>query len=86
MISKIERKVFKNILGSHYTDNVTEVLIANKIKDTAGKTHSPQMVRQVFNGTRNHKEIELAIIDAVKIEKKKAAILKRKKSKLLKSA
>jgi hypothetical protein len=85
MIAKKEREAFKKIFGNHYTDDVKAVLIKNEVKDTSNKTHSSTMIRQVFNGLRNHEEIELAIYKAAenKIISKKA--IARKRNKILKS-
>jgi hypothetical protein len=85
MISKREQKALKNLFGNHYTSNVIAVLELKGVKDTSNKTHSSEMIRQVFNGKREHEEIEEAIIEAALIEKKKLKDLKRKKEKLLKS-
>ena len=86
MISTHEKKGLKAILGNHYTNLVIEVLEAKGIKDTKGNTHSAQMIREVFNGNREHLEIEEAIIEASIIEQKKQKALARKKKNLLKSA
>jgi hypothetical protein len=87
MITKQERTAFKKTLGNNYTGSVIAVLEINNVLDTENKTHSASMIRQVFNGLRNHEEIEMAIIKAVEIEqKKKIALLKKKKKLILKSA
>jgi phage host-nuclease inhibitor protein Gam len=85
MITIKERKAIKNILGNHYTNHVIATLKAKKIVSASGKTHSSEFIRQVFNGYREHLEIEGAILEATAIEKKYARDLKRKKDKLLKS-
>ena len=85
MITKKERNALKKILGNHYTTKVVAVLFAFGIIDKSGETHSPDFIRQVFNGIREHKQIEEAIIEAALIEKEKTNALKRKKAKLLKS-
>lgn len=86
MISNKEKTALKKIFGSSYVNNVIAVLEDKKVKDTSGKTHSPEMIRQVFNGHREHIEIEEAILEAAIIEKKRQKTLKRIKSRILKSA
>ena len=86
MINSHEKKGLKAILGNHYTNLVIEVLEAKGIKDTKGNIHSTQMIREVFNGNREHLEIEEAILEAAAIEKKRQKTLARKKKQLLKSA
>jgi hypothetical protein len=85
MITPEDKNAFIEILGAYYTSKVKPVLIKNSIKDAKGNTHSASMIINVMNGLP-FLPIEEAIIEAVEIEKKKAAILKRKKDKLLKSA
>lgn len=86
MISTQEKTALKKILGEHYTSNVIEVLEKHNVKDTSGKTHSAEFIRQVFNGHREHEAIELAILEAAAIEKKRKKELARKKKQILKSA
>jgi len=86
MITSQEKAAFKKILGNHYTLNVIAVLEAKGIKDTSGKTHSPQFIRQVFNGYREYLPVENAIVEAAQIEQKAQKLRNRKKINLLKSA
>jgi hypothetical protein len=86
MISTKENTALKKIFGNHYTSNVIEVLVKNNVKDTSGKTHSAEFIRQVFKGYREHEAIELAILEAAAIEKKRKKELARKKKQILKSA
>lgn len=85
MISSKEKNALKKILGEHYTSNVIELLEKKGIKDAFSKTHSSEMIRQVFNGYRENIEIEEAILEAASIEKKRQKELARKKKQLLKS-
>ena len=86
MISTQEKTALKKILGNHYTDNVIAVLEEKEVLDTSGKTHSAQMIREVFNGNREHIQIEEAILEAASIEKRRQKALARKKKQILKSA
>ena len=85
MITKTEKKAFKKILGNYYTAKVIAVLEENNITDTSGNTHSSSFITNVMNGVE-HEEIEKAILEATKIEKKNQAQLKRLKARILKSA
>jgi DNA-binding ferritin-like protein len=86
MISIKEKTALKKIFGKSYVSNVQEILANNKVKNNAGESHSAEMIRQVFNGHREHIEIEEAIIEAADLEKKRQKQLKRIKSRILKSA
>ena len=85
MITPEQKKAFTEVLGNYYTSKVKPVLIKNDVKDNKGETHSSSMIINVMNGLE-FQPIELAIIEAVAIEKKKQAAIKRRKDKLLKSA
>ena len=86
MISTKERTALKKIFGSSYVTNVVAILEEKGIKDTSNKTHSAEFIRQVFNGHREHEAIELAILEAAAIEKRRKKDLARKKKQILKSA
>lgn len=86
MISTKERTALKKIFRSSYVTNVVAVLEEKNVKDTSNKTHSAEMIRQIFNGHREHLEIETAILEAAAIEKKRQKDLARKKKQILKSA
>lgn len=69
MITDIERDKIKEVLGSHYTSLVQEELHKKGIRNNNGFPHSDNMIRQVMNGNREHREIETAIFDAVETKK-----------------
>jgi hypothetical protein len=85
MISEDQKKAFKTILGSHYTSKVQQVLEAEGVRDTFGKTHSRRMITQVFNGETSHFLIEDAIIKCVDTIKKEKRKQDSKKKNLLKN-
>ena len=84
-ISTQEKTALKKLLGDHYTSNVIEVLEKHNVKDTSGKTHSAEFIRQVFNGYREYLPVENAIVEAAQIEQKAQKVRNRKKKQLLKT-
>jgi hypothetical protein len=86
MITEDQKKKFKQTLGHHYTSKVIAVLEDEGVKDSFGKTHSPQMIIQVMNGETSHELIELAILKAVEKQTKENKRIERIKNKILKSA
>ena len=83
MISPNEKLKFKAILGHRYVTKIEEVLNERGVLDTSNKPYSKGMIRQVFNGYSENFEIEAAIIEATKIQKKYIAKVQKQKSTLL---
>ncbi len=64
MIKKEERAVLKTELGANYVKKVNEVLRRAHICSRNGLPYSSSMIRRVFNGYCEHKDIEDAILKA----------------------
>ena len=63
MIHKEQRKKLKEVLGYHYTAGVLKILEENNILNRKGKPHGTSMIRNVFNGLNQSKDIENAILE-----------------------
>jgi len=83
MIFKREKLKFKAILGHRYVTKIEAILNEKGVLDTSGKPYSAGMIRQVFNGYSENFEIEAAIVEATKIQKKYIAKVQKQKSTLL---
>lgn len=70
MISNKEKKKILKVLGNYYSEAVLEELHRLGVRNRNGLPHSDAMVRMVMNGSRENKEIEAAIFDAVARKKK----------------
>ncbi|KAB8155435.1 hypothetical protein EZY14_005990 [Kordia sp. TARA_039_SRF] len=63
MITKEQRKRLKKTLGYHYTGNVLKILKKRGITNRKGSPYGSSMIRNVYNGLNENKEIENAILD-----------------------
>ncbi|WP_298427948.1 hypothetical protein [uncultured Kordia sp.] len=63
MIHKEQRKKIKKILGYHYSDKVLKILKEKGITNKKGTVYGSSMIRNVFNGLNENKEIEIAILE-----------------------
>ena len=63
MITEIQRKKLKEIIGYHYTNDVLKILKTRGITNRKGIAHGKSMIRNVFNGIGENKDIEAAIFD-----------------------
>ncbi|QHI36974.1 hypothetical protein IMCC3317_23450 [Kordia antarctica] len=63
MIHKEQRKELKKILGYHYTADVLKILKEKKVTNRKGTAYGTSMIRNVFNGLNENKEIENAIME-----------------------
>ena len=63
MIHKEQREKLKKVLGYHYTEDVLKILKEKKILNSKGKPHGTSMIRNVFNGLNESKDIENAILE-----------------------
>ena len=86
MISKTEKKRLKKILGSHYTTLVQEELQNKGVVNQNNNPHSANQIIGVFNGIREHEQIEEAIYAAAETAIAKNLLIKSKREKILKSA
>jgi len=86
MISKREKNRLKKILGNHYTQAVLEELDKKQILNQNLQPHSKNFIRMVFNGLKEHQEIEQAIYAAAQTIIIKTKEEKAKRNQILKSA
>lgn len=63
MITKEQRKKLKETLGYHYTGDVLKILKKRGITNRKGAPYGSSMIRNVYNGLNENKEIENAILD-----------------------
>lgn len=63
MIHKEQRKKLKEVLGYHYTKDVLTILKAKNITNRRGTAYGSSMIRNVFTGLNENKEIEDAIME-----------------------
>ncbi|MFK7747816.1 MAG: hypothetical protein AB8B65_05475 [Kordia sp.] len=63
MITEKQREKLKKILGYHYTNDVLKILKKRGITNRKGTAYGSSMIRNVFNGLNENKEIENAIMD-----------------------
>ena len=85
MITKTQKEQMKAVFGAHYASLVQVELVASGVLSTSGKTHTKHMIRQVFNGEREHLPIEEAIFKAFAKKKKELKRIKKKRESILKS-
>jgi hypothetical protein len=64
MIKKEERAVLKTQLGTSYVKKVKQILHRSHVCNRNGLPYSSSMIRRVFNGYCEHKDIEDAILRA----------------------
>lgn len=64
MIKKEERVVLKTELGANYVKKVKQILHRSHVRSRNGLPYSSSMIRRVFNGYCEHKDIEDAILKA----------------------
>jgi hypothetical protein len=81
MISKEEKKLIIETLGSQYTPKVMPWLKKMKLKNEKKEDYSASSLRMIINGLRENQKVELAIMQLVKEtnKDKKAMALKRKR-------
>lgn len=81
MISKEEKKLIIETLGSQYTPKVMPWLKKLKIKNEKKKNFSVSSIRMITNGFRENEVVELAIMQLVNDTQKakKSMALKRKR-------
>ena len=63
MIHKEQRTILKKVLGYHYTENVLKILKQKRITNRKGIAYGSSMIRNVFNGINENKDIENAIME-----------------------
>ncbi|MBC8753560.1 hypothetical protein H2O64_02680 [Kordia sp. YSTF-M3] len=63
MIHKEQRKKLKKVLGYHYTKGVLKILKEKKITTRKGTPYGSSMIRNVFTGLNENKDIENAIME-----------------------
>jgi hypothetical protein len=63
MIHKEQRKKLKEVLGYHYTKDVLRILKAKNITTRRGTVYGASMIRNVFTGLNENKDIEDAIME-----------------------
>jgi len=70
MITKAFRENFKMKLGKkfNYSPEVKKILMKDGATNRNGKSFSSQSIRNVFNGVRENKPIEIALMECYKIE------------------
>ncbi|WP_420573043.1 hypothetical protein [Kordia sp.] len=61
MISKKERKKLQEVFGYHYSDKVLKILKENNVTNRNGTPYGKSMIRNVYNGLNENKDIENAI-------------------------
>ena len=86
MINKQEKKRLKKIMGNHYTTRVLQVLQQRNVTALSGEPYTANMVRIVFNGQRESKEIEAAIFTVCALIKEETRREKLKRKDILKTA
>jgi hypothetical protein len=69
MIKKEEREELKKYLSSDYVNEVHELLKEKNILSRNGTFYSDSMIRRVFNGYSENKNIENAILSVYQIRK-----------------
>jgi hypothetical protein len=83
MITSIEKKQLKKIIGTQYTDDVLEILNQKTIRNRNGHPHNAQYILQVFNGIRSNSDIEAAIWELASIRKAEAKEMEKLKKQIL---
>jgi len=63
MIHKEQRGKLKEVLGYHYAEGVLKILKQRSITNRKGTAYGSSMIRNVFNGINQNKEIENAILE-----------------------
>lgn len=63
MITEKQRKELKKVLGYHYTNDVLKILKKRGITNKKGTAYGRSMIRNVYNGLNENKEIENAIME-----------------------
>ncbi|MEM6718358.1 MAG: hypothetical protein AAF611_03485 [Bacteroidota bacterium] len=79
MITKKQREKLREILGYHYTKEVFKLLKERKVTNKKGNQYSSSMIRNVYNGINENKDIENAIFDVCikKMEEKEKETKRR---------
>jgi hypothetical protein len=83
MIKKEERAILKGQLGSNYVKKVKEVLRRSHVCGRNGLPYSSSMIRRVFNGYCEHKDIEDAILKTYVKSKEESELYIATKRKIL---
>jgi len=83
MIKKEEREELKKYLSSDYVNEVHELLKEKNILSRNGAFYSNSMIRRVFNGYSENKNIENAILSVYQIRKNARSVELKTKRKIL---
>jgi len=84
MITENEQIEFKKIIGAHYVDDVSEILMNKGIRNrNNGMPYSNSYIYKVFNGIRNNEDVEAAIVQLAAQKKLYAKNKKTKKQQVL---
>jgi hypothetical protein len=83
MISEVEQKELKQLIGQHYSVEVQELLESKSIRNRNGHPHSLEYIRMVFQGYRQNQDVEAAIWELAKYKKQHAVANEKLKEKLL---
>jgi hypothetical protein len=83
MISEVEQKELKQLIGHQYSVEVQELLESKSIRNRNGHPHSLEYIRMVFQGHRQNQDVEAAIWELAKQKKQYAAAILKQKEKLL---
>lgn len=84
MITRLEARKYKKIIGPKYANKVLEYFKTESITRDSGELYTAQDVRNAMNG-RRYLDLQVHIIDAVLYYKEKNIEIEKKK-KLLESA
>lgn len=66
MVTEKQRGKLKKVLGYHYTADVLKILKKRGITNRKGTAYGTSMIRNVYNGLNENKEIESAIMELFK--------------------
>ena len=84
MISIEEKEEIISVIGKHYSIPIIKHLEALEIKPKKTDVFTTGLIQQIVNGNYTNEEIEIAILELVKITKKQKEKRAKKRKSLIK--
>jgi len=84
MITEKEQNELKEIIGAHYADAVSEILMNKGVMNKFGFPYSNSLIHKVFIGNKDNRDVERAIWELAANKKAEAKELEKQKKLILK--